>query len=106
MRGRCGHTHTAIFTQDASMLPRLVGWARIVCACSALWVVPYTVAAQEGRRPTVAGLEAAILTPFLTLPERPSPQATLTSVQGDQSPPGHSSRLLDAVAWNWERMFI
>ena len=88
------------------MLPRLVGWAKIVCACSVLWVVPFTVAAQEGQRSTVAGREAATSTPFSTLPERPPPQAVVTSPYADQSAPGHFSSLLDAVAWNSERMLI
>src|SRR4029077_6144295 len=88
------------------MLRRLVGWARIVCACSPLWVCSYTAAAQEGRRPTVADVRAVILTPFVTISERPSLQATVTSVLGDQSAQGEFGRLLGGVEWNWERTFI
>ena len=88
------------------MLSRLVGWAQIACAFSPLWVFPFTVAAQEGKGSTVAALEAEMLRPFQTLPERPSPQAMVTSVQDDQSALDHFSRLRDAVAWNWERTFI
>src|SRR4029077_21024145 len=96
---------TSLYPKDASMLPRLIGWAKIACACSPLWLVPSTVAAQEGQRSTVAGREAATLSPFLTLPERPSPQAGVTLPYTDQSTLGSFNTWLDAVGWNWARLF-
>jgi hypothetical protein len=90
------------------MLPRLAGWAQIASACAALWVVPSAAALQDRQRSTAAGPDTAVLTPLLTLPERasPPPRALATPPQDDQSAQGHVSRLLDGVAWNWERTFI
>ena len=86
------------------MLPRLIGWAKIACACSPLWLVPSTVAAQQGQQSTVAGREAASLSPFLNLPERPSSQGGETLPYNDKSLASFNT-WLDALAWNWARLF-
>jgi hypothetical protein len=88
------------------MLRRVVGWTKVGCACSVLWVVPFSLPAQEVQRPTVTGVQAAESASFLTTPDTPSQRALKTSVQDLQSDRGTVSSLLGDIRWKWERVFI
>ena len=87
-------------------LSRLLGWAKVVCACAALWAAPITVGAQEGQRLGVGGLQSTTSTPPLTPPERLSPESLVSSFHDDQGSRSHFSGVQDVVAWNWQRMLI
>ena len=106
LRSLCGNAHYCIFAQGATMLRRLVGWTKVVCACSVLWVVPYSLPAQEVQRPTVTGVQTAESASFLTTPDTPSQRALKTSLPDDQSDRGTVSSLLAGIRWKWERVFI
>ena len=84
---------------------RLLGYARIVCACCPLWVTPLVVAAQEDQRPPIARLDTAIMTRFLASPELLSPHAMVLPFQDDQGV-RIIRRMRDAVAWSWDHMLI
>ena len=88
------------------MLPRLLGSAKLVCACAPLWAAPITFGAQEGQRLAVVGLQSTTSTPLSTRPERPSPQSIVSSLEDDQASRSHFSGVQDVVAWNWERMLV
>ena len=88
------------------MLRRLVGCARIVCACAPLWIMPAAVAAEEEQRATATGLDTAVITSSRASPERPSAQATVLPSQDDQVSTINVGRMRDALAWNWGRMLI
>ena len=87
------------------MLRRLVGCARIMCACAPLWIMAVPVAAEEEQRPTAAGLDT-VIAPSRASPERPSAQATVLPFQDDQGSTINVGRMRDALAWNWGRMLI
>ncbi|HEV7705495.1 MAG TPA: DUF4956 domain-containing protein, partial [Gemmatimonadaceae bacterium] len=88
------------------MLRRVAGWTNIVCACSVLWVVPITLPAQEAQTSTVALLQTADSTSFLTAPERQAPETVTKVAQDDQSDRGVVSSLFAGIRWKWERVFI